>query len=240
MHEGHRQRMLERLENAEQSLQDHEILEILLFNAIPRKNTNEIAHALLLAFGSLEEVLRADVAALKMISGVGSETAAYLRCIGLCFKQKKSVQADFPKTLVPEEMESFLCERYAFLTEEVLEIYCIGARGKITGCKRFTDFLSAETQIDAGSLIALFAAQKPHAIIAAHNHPTATSAPSESDDRFTMQLMLYCSMAGVKLYDHIIAGKDGTYSYYKSRKIEEYRKTCDLKSFFANIPPARQ
>ena len=58
MHEGHRQRMLQRLGDAKH-LQDHELLEILLFNAIPRKNTNPLAHELLSAFGSLEGVLRA-------------------------------------------------------------------------------------------------------------------------------------------------------------------------------------
>ena len=58
MHEGHRQRMLQRLKNA-QDLQDHELLEILLYNAVPRKNTNPTAHELLSAFPSLSEMFRA-------------------------------------------------------------------------------------------------------------------------------------------------------------------------------------
>ena len=58
MHEGHRQRMLQRLEDAEH-LQDHELLEIPLFNAIPRKNTNPLAHELLSEFASLDGLMRA-------------------------------------------------------------------------------------------------------------------------------------------------------------------------------------
>ena len=68
MHEGHRKRMLQRLEHAE-GLQDHELLEILLFNAIPRKNTNPLAHELLTSFPSMGELFRADYAELLNVDG---------------------------------------------------------------------------------------------------------------------------------------------------------------------------
>ena len=75
MHEGHRKRMLTRLEQGG-ALQDHELLEILLFNAVPRKNTNPLAHELLAAFSSLEGVLGAGTEELMSVKGVGPETAA--------------------------------------------------------------------------------------------------------------------------------------------------------------------
>jgi len=78
--------MLQRLEHAE-GLQDHELLEILLFNAIPRKNTNPLAHELLTSFPSMGELFRADYAELLNVDGVGPETAAYLRCIGLLMER---------------------------------------------------------------------------------------------------------------------------------------------------------
>ena len=78
MHEGHRQRMIARLEDHEESLLDHELLEILLFNAIPRKNTNEIAHALLEKFGSLSAIATAETKSIATVKGVGESTAAYL------------------------------------------------------------------------------------------------------------------------------------------------------------------
>ena len=59
MHEGHRRRMYEKLKN-DSLLEDHELLEILLFNAFQRKNTNPIAHALLDRFGTLSGVFGAD------------------------------------------------------------------------------------------------------------------------------------------------------------------------------------
>ena len=81
MHEGHRQRMYDKLKN-DDGLFDHELLEILLFNALPRKNTNPIAHELLDTFGSLAGVLAADTEKLKAVNGVGENVALYLKCIG--------------------------------------------------------------------------------------------------------------------------------------------------------------
>ena len=70
MHEGHRKRMYEKLKNGD-GLYDHEILEILLFNAIPRKNTNPVAHELIKTFGSLSGVFAAEPERLMTVDGVG-------------------------------------------------------------------------------------------------------------------------------------------------------------------------
>ena len=231
MHEGHRQRMLERLENGADSMQEHELLEILLYNAIPRKNTNEIAHELLLAFGSYENVLRASFAELKTVKGVGAETAAYLKCIGLLNKQMPCTQEMFPKGLNLAEIENFLIHRYYAFQTEVLELYCVDSHGRITHCQRFTDFRETSATVDMDKINKLFAAQLPAGILIAHNHPTAPCAPSDDDDRFTLQLMLYCKLNRIKLFDHVIIGIDGVYSYYRDRRIDEFNDQCNIKNF---------
>ena len=96
MHEGHRKRMLERLERAEGSLEEHELLEILLFNAIPRKNTNELAHRLLSAFGSLRSLFRAGMSELKAVPGVGESTAAYLKIVGMFLERADGKELSLP------------------------------------------------------------------------------------------------------------------------------------------------
>ena len=70
--------MRAKLENGEY-LYEHEILEILLYNACPRVNTNPIAHALLERFCSLSEILKADVKELVTVEGVGESVADFLR-----------------------------------------------------------------------------------------------------------------------------------------------------------------
>ena len=79
-HSGHRQRLRDRYEQSGAgAFADHELLELLLTYAIPRRDVNEIAHALLERFGSLEGVLSAELSALTSVPGIGESTAMFLR-----------------------------------------------------------------------------------------------------------------------------------------------------------------
>ena len=82
-HEGHRKRIIQKLESG--TLLDHEVLEILLFASLPRRNTNDIAHRLLQKFGSMQEVFSASQEELKKVKGIGDTTATNLRCIGIIY-----------------------------------------------------------------------------------------------------------------------------------------------------------
>ena len=138
MHEGHRQRMLQRLEDAEH-LQDHELLEILLFNAIPRKNTNPLAHELLAEFVSLDGLMRASYEELLNVQGIGKETAAYLRCIAILCERLKKREDPLPRLFNVRDFSGFLFERLAPLKEEVIELFALDAQQHIIAEKRFTD-----------------------------------------------------------------------------------------------------
>lgn len=137
MHEGHRQRMLQRLEDAEH-LQDHELLEILLFNAIPRKNTNPLAHELLAEFVSLDGLMRASYEELLNVQGIGKETAAYLRCIAILCERLKKREDPLPRLFNVRDFSGFLFERLAPLKEEVIELFALDAQQHIIAEKRFT------------------------------------------------------------------------------------------------------
>ena len=83
MHEGHRQRLYQKLKDGD-NLFEHELLEMLLFNAYPRKNTNTVAHELLKRFPSISAVLAAGYDELISVPGVGEQVALYLMCVGKC------------------------------------------------------------------------------------------------------------------------------------------------------------
>ena len=89
MHEGHRRRLMEKLRRGD-NLFEHELLEILLFNAYPRANVNPVAHALLQRFASINEVISADVDELMLVEGVGENAALYLKCVGECMRLKNN------------------------------------------------------------------------------------------------------------------------------------------------------
>ena len=221
MHEGHRQRMLERLESAEGSLQEHELLEILLFNAIPRKNTNELAHRLLSAFGSLRAVLGAEMAELKAVPGVGESTAAYLRIIGIFYARAQLKEPELPSAFSFAAFRPFLIERFEGAREEYVELYSLDGKDCVKNVRRFSSEKSFQASVDPTEISRFLVEAKPAAMVAVHNHITGPATPSREDDDFTAQLEILCSMHNVSLRDHIICSPEGVYSYFLSGKLNE-------------------
>ena len=229
MHEGHRQRMLQRLER-EEGIQDHELLEILLFNAIPRKNTNPLAHELLTAFPSLGAIFCASYEELLNVEGVGPETAAYLRTIGILMGRIRGEGERPPVLFSAGRFSDFLRGRFASLHEEVIEIFALDAQQRVRSSKRFSLSLSDRAAAEPEQINAFLAARRPTGLVIAHNHPSAPALPSAEDDRFTAQIQVICSMNNVRFYDHIIVGQDGTYSYFLVGRMEEIRRKFNLSA----------
>ena len=108
-HDGHRERLRQRFLTSADSFEDHELLELILFYSIPRKNTNEIAHHLLNRFGSIKGVLDASVEALTEVNDIGENTAIYLKAIArLVLKYSVSEQKDDGLLKSPTALSSFL------------------------------------------------------------------------------------------------------------------------------------
>ena len=218
--------MLERFDSGEERFQDHEILEILLFNAIPRSNTNPLAHALINAFGSLADVFHASVNELMLVKGVGKRTAQYLRCIGLCFERTNPVPQSVPSFHNAKAFGDFLEKEYKGKTKEVLEIFCLNKQGRLQFRKEFSIGNSNEVKIDPKEITSLLVLKEPHTVVASHNHPNGSRNPSAQDDIFTKQLLLICRMHNVNLGDHIVVGRDGAYSYHATGRLDKIRESC--------------
>lgn len=230
MHEGHRQRMLDRLNGDGAGLKDHEILEILLFGVIPRRNTNEIAHRLLDAFGSLKGVFSADREQLKSVEGVGEAAAAHLCCTGLCFKRIQGKEETAPALFNVATFSGYLQKRYAAFKKEVIEVFCLDAKDRIKQIKQFTSDEKEKAYAAPNDFAAFVLASKPASIVVAHNHPVGSNAPSRKDDNFTAQLRLFCSMNNIKFYDHFIVGAEGCYSYCLSGRMRTISNNFDLET----------
>ncbi len=230
MHEGHRQRMTQRLVADGAGLQDHELLEIVLYGVIPRKNTNGVAHALLSAFGSLRGVFSAEYGQLKSVEGVGDAAASHLCAVGACFSRMRAQEERPPETFNVETFTAYLRERFSSLTEEAVEFYCLDAHDRIRQSKRFTTGERSRAAVSPEELNRFLVAAAPHGLVFAHNHPHANCAPSREDDQFTAQVQMLCSMNNVKLYDHVIVGKDGNYSYRLVGRMEEIRREFDVSA----------
>ena len=230
MHEGHRQRMLKRLLSSAESLQDHELLEVLLFYAIPRRNTNDLAHELIDRFGSLEGVFRATPEQLKQVKGVGDSTAALIRTVGLFASRLKSEKASEIHLFNVGSFSSFLIKRYGNLRDEVLELFCIDANDRVKFIKDFTSYSGTQVKIPAGEVTALLASHRPFGLVLAHNHPNGSPLPSKEDDKFTAQLQVLCSINGTKVYDHIIVSGTEYYSYKLHGRMDDINRNFSIDS----------
>lgn len=230
-HAGHRQRLYEKL-NSGGLIHDHELLEMLLFNAFPRVNTNPIAHALLDAFGTLRGVLEADVIQLKSVEGVGDSVANYLKVVGSVAAVAYSSGASGVFLKNYGDFKTFTVKRLRNCPGEVLEIYFCDKNGKIKHVFSHTDCDEHGVTIDREEISSLFAAQKPYGILIAHNHLSGSSLPSEKDDNFTAEMQMMCSLNNVVLYDHCIYASDNdVYSYFSAGRIDKIKRTYNLANF---------
>ncbi len=234
MHEGHRQRMYERLKDGS-GLCDHELLEILLFSAIPRKNTNPIAHKLINAFGSLSGVFEADVKQLMTVEGVGESVALFLKCVGECNRRIKSVNTGVAVLKTYEDFKRFTAVRMRGRLEEFIEIYCLEKNGVVKRVFTYTDSDRNKVEVRTDKIAHVIATEKPYGILVAHNHLSGKSAPSLNDDRFTVELQLMCSINNVVLYDHCIYASDtDVYSYFATGEIDRIRDKFSYKKLIDN------
>lgn len=218
MHEGHRERMLKKL-LSNSDLSDHELLEILLFYAIPRKNVNELAHSILNSFGDIRKVFAADGAALKSIEGVGDRTAAFLITIGKCMRvcEEKGF-----KTLPKFSYEDFkkpLIAAFKPFTEEKFVAFYLDACGNTVLRKIFSSHSSSFVEIDTRELVKGVLLTEPKSVVVCHNHLSGDVSPSYSDDKATRQIYAALRFHGVRLSDHIIVCGEKTYSYNSDGKL---------------------
>ena len=230
MHEGHRKRMYEKLKSGA-PLYDHELLEILLFNAIPRKNTNPLAHSLIETFGTLAGVFEADIDELKCVEGVGENVALYIKSIGECLRRTNSVNSGFAILKNHKDIDDFVLMRLRSKISEVLEFYFLDKAGRVLSIHPFNCGDAHKVVVASQKISSILASARPHSVIVAHNHPRGTAAPSVKDELFTREMQVICSLNEVNLQDHCIVGSDGkVYSYFHSGEIDGIKQSYTFRN----------
>ncbi len=219
-HAGHRQRMLEKMRQG--VLKEHEYLEILLFNALPRRDTNDLAHRLISRFGSLTKIFAAPLEELCKVDGVGESVAAYLLCVGEIYRYYYSQeQPAYDGRFDHARFVEYLATEYIPKPIEVLEIYLVDELGYIFGRKDFYGDINS-AHLESLEFSKLLTKNAPKGIILVHNHPRGTPTPSDTDEDMTKLCQVICNAHGVMLLEHAIYSSGGVYSYYAAGKIQEY------------------
>lgn len=232
-HEGHRSRLIEKIDS--DALTEHEWLEALLFNAQPRKDTNALAHELLLSFGCIENIFSASMKQLTSVNGVGKNIASYLKCVGEFYEKYHCNESSvFPKLYNATEFKSYAVKEYANRNVEVFDLYFMGERANFISRKRFEGLNEHEVSVPASKIGEALILNKPYGLILAHNHPHSSCEPSEADNETTKVIQLLCNTFGVLLCDHyIVGGKKDVYSYYAAGKMTYINRNYSLEAILS-------
>ncbi len=236
-HDGHRERMFSRLEKEE--LSDCELLEILLFPLLPRRNTSDLAHRLLGRFGDIAGVYTAEIADLKTVDGVGDTLAANIYATGEVFRRHfYNRKVSFERKLNSGVFLPFAKEEYEGLDVEVLDLYFLGEHAVTLEKFRYSDLDDFCVRMPPAKLAKSLAEHQPspRGLFLVHNHPGVFARPSDADDRMTCLCEVVCSLHGVIFCDHIIYGSDeSSYSYYQSGRMKKIAKEYSIKAIMEGV-----
>jgi len=228
MHEHHRDRLREKLLIEPETVNDYEILEVILFNAIPRKNTNDIAHRLIDRFGSVIDVFKASPHELMEVEGVGKNTAVYLSTLGLVLGRKTEDEI-FPKVFEFNRIRQPLIEAFSGYNDEVFMAFFLDKKQNILSKRIIHGESKYKVDLDLKQFSRQIVLIKPTYVAIAHNHLSEHCQPSASDDDATEKICLLCALNGVTLIDHIIIAGTKAYSYYYDQRLDVIRKRVELK-----------
>ncbi|GLS46796.1 RadC family protein [Methylobacterium brachythecii] len=211
---GHRDRLRERfLKNAE-ALPDYELLELVLFRSIPRKDVKPLAKKLVDRFGSYAAVLSAEPSQLAEIKGIGDNVAADLKLVAVAGQRiARSVIEEIPVMSSWSALVEYLRSAMAFSGREEFRLLFLNKRNQLirdeVQGRGTVDHTPAYPREVAKRALELGAT----AIILAHNHPSGDPKPSSADIKMTREIVSVLAPLGIVVHDHVILGRDGHASF---------------------------
>lgn len=206
MHEGHRERLREKaMKNGLESLHEHEYFELLLSYAIPRKNTNNIAHELMNKFGSVSAVFDAPMRALQNVPGIGTTSALLLKLIPeitrIYFEDKNNPKIKFVDN---QNAPEILKNKFLGRINEVIVLMLMDSKDKLLFCDVISEGSVNSSDIYVRDIMSRCLEHNATNAIIAHNHPSGMALPSRADLDTTVALVQTLRMINVTLLDHYI------------------------------------
>ena len=219
-HEGHRQRMKERfLKEGLAHFSGHEVLEMLLYYAIPYRDTNALGHTLEDSFGSLAKVLEADYQDLIKVEGVTPHVATLIALCGQLARRYQREQYAFVKPLYKTaDFGKYLLPWFSGQKDESVVLLSMDNRYKVLNTTRvFTGSVNS-TQFSMRGAVQQLLRDNATMVVMAHNHPNGHALPSNADIETTRRFAKLLQELGIKLIDHLIISDDDFISLAQSRE----------------------
>jgi len=239
IHAGHRERLKNKfLRLGAEGLEEHELLELLLFYAIPQKNTNPIAHDLIHRFGSLKGVLNAEVKELEEVSGIGAHAATLIH---LQAALAKVYYTTHPKKVrfrnVGEAAKIVVNQLYEY-KKEVFYAFALDINLCLLGSRMIAEGDIEKVPVDIKKLVSFALDSQAVYLIIAHNHPNGAALPSRSDISLTQRIVGALAPLGIGVCDHIVTSGRDFYSFNKHREFSaEHDEEVLVAAQYSVQPP---
>lgn len=208
-HEGHRARMRNRyLQSGFDDFQDHEILEMILYNCYRRRNTNDIAHKLLNHFGSLSAVFEAPLDRLMAV-GISESVAVTLKMIpDICRVYYDDRNNSSKKILSLDDLGAYFAHKFIGRSDESVYLLLLDSKFKEVFCGLVATGTSITSDVPVRKIVDLALRYNATLAVVSHNHPSGIALPSKADLNVTEVLYRTLDAVGVRLIDHIIVADD--------------------------------
>jgi len=225
IHKGHRERVRNKfLQYGLESFTKYEVLELLLFYAIPYKDTNEIAHRLIDKFGSVKAVIDADVNDLIEIEGINEVSASLIVLQRELFKYIHTKEYDVEVLSSSSKSGWFCCKYFMNHVEESFIIIYLDLNDVVKNIEVISEGSENETAFYIRKTVKRILQHRCSKVIIAHNHPGEYPEPSSDDIMSTGHLNESLENIGISLIDHIICSGD-KYVSMSDRGLMNYKKT---------------
>ncbi|MCE9508345.1 MAG: DNA repair protein RadC [Alphaproteobacteria bacterium] len=214
-HVGHRDRLRERfLKSGAEGFQDYELLEMILFAAIPRRDVKPLAKQLLKEFGSLSAIMGAGIADLKKVKGVSENSAVLLKTVHAL--TVKMLRGDIEKKPVLSSWQKLIDYCYVAMAHEKREHF------RVLFLNRKNQLMADEVQqvgtvdhtpVYPREIVRRALELGATALILVHNHPSGDPSPSDSDIAMTEEVIKAASSLDILVHDHLIISQNGHISF---------------------------
>lgn len=205
---GHRSRLRARLLAAgPESLADHEVLEMMLFLALPRRDTKPIARALVQRFGSYARAIAAPVNELLAVEGLGESGAAALKIVQAAALRLVRAEVIYRPILKHwDRLIEYLTAVLARERTEQVRVLFLDQRNRLIADEVQAQGTINHTPVYPRELVRRALEHHATAIILVHNHPSGDPTPSREDIAMTREIKQAASMLSIVLHDHVIIG----------------------------------
>jgi DNA repair protein RadC len=215
LHAGHRQRLRDRFrKGGADALPDYELLELILFRALPRRDTKTLAKTLIARFGSFAEVVTAPEPRLKEIEGAGDAVVTELELVrAAALRLTRSDIMQRPALSSWAQVLDYLRAAQGFEHREQFRILFLDKKNHLIADEVQQQGTIDHTPVYVREVVKRALELSATAIVLVHNHPSGDPTPSRADINMTKQIVAAAKPLGVAVHDHIIVGRDGHASF---------------------------